>query len=39
MLFLKIIDDKEYEQEKNNKKYKSPIPTKLRWRNWAKFSK
>jgi type I restriction enzyme M protein len=34
MLFLKIFDDKEEEWELSSK-YKSPIPEKLRWRNWA----
>src|SRR5437667_3841558 len=35
MLFLKIYDDKEKEYELKDPKYKSPIPEKLRWRNWA----
>jgi|SRR5579872_477165 len=35
LLFLKIFDDKEKEWELNEPKYKSPIPEKLRWRNWA----
>src|SRR3989344_1211087 len=36
MLFLKVFDDKERgEQELYDPKYKSPIPEKLRWRNWA----
>lgn len=35
MLFLKIFDDKELEWELLNDEYKSPIPEKLRWRNWA----
>jgi type I restriction enzyme M protein len=35
MLFLKIFDDKEKEWELDDPKYKSPIPEKLRWRNWA----
>lgn len=35
MLFLKIIDDQEKQSELINPKYKSPIPEKLRWRNWA----
>lgn len=38
MLFLKIFDEKEEEAEVLNSKYKSPIPEKLRWRNWAKNS-
>src|SRR3990172_12385251 len=35
MLFLKIIDDAEKNQELIDPKYRSPIPEKLRWRNWA----
>lgn len=35
MLFLKIIDDAEKNQELINPKYQSPIPKKFRWRNWA----
>lgn len=35
MLFLKIFDDKEQEFELTEKRYRSPIPEKLRWRNWA----
>lgn len=35
MLFLKIYDDKEKEYELKEPHYKSPIPEKLRWRNWA----
>jgi len=35
MLFLKIYDDKEKEYELLDSGYKSPIPEKLRWRNWA----
>jgi len=38
MLFLKIFDEQESETELLNPKYKSPIPEKLRWRNWAKDS-
>lgn len=38
MLFLKIIDDKEDEYEVMKDNYISPIPEKLRWRNWAKDS-
>jgi type I restriction-modification system DNA methylase subunit len=36
MIFLKIFDDKEYELEMIGDNYKSPIPDRLRWRNWAK---
>lgn len=35
MLFLKIFDDKEQEWELAEKRYRSPIPENLRWRNWA----
>jgi type I restriction enzyme M protein len=35
MLFLKIFDDRELEWEMFNDDYRSPIPTHLRWRNWA----
>ena len=35
MLFLKIFDDQERERELINPKYKSPLPSELRWRNWA----
>lgn len=34
MFFLKIFDDKEYEYELAPG-YQSPIPERLRWRNWA----
>jgi len=35
MLFLKIFDDKESEWELMEDRYRSPIPERLRWRNWA----
>jgi type I restriction enzyme M protein len=35
MLFLKIIDDKDQELEIIRKGYKSVIPEKFQWRNWA----
>ncbi len=35
MIFLKIYDDKEYEYELINDNYNSPMPERLRWRNWA----
>lgn len=35
MLFLKIYDDREQEWELSEKRYKSPIPERFRWRNWA----
>ena len=34
MIFLKVFDDKEKEWELANN-YKSVIPQKFRWRNWA----
>ncbi len=37
MIFLKVFDDKEKEWELEEK-YKSAIPEKLRWRNWASDS-
>lgn len=36
MLFLKILDEKEQENELINKNYKSSVPEKFKWRNWAK---
>ena len=38
MLFLKFLDDRETELEIRDSKFKSPIPKKLRWRNWASNS-
>ena len=35
MLFLKIFDDRESEWELLQDNYKSPLPQKYRWRNWA----
>lgn len=35
MFFLKIIDDQEQEFEALDASYRSPIPKKFRWRNWA----
>lgn len=35
MLFMKIFSDKEDEWKKLIKGYESPIPQKLRWKNWA----
>ena len=35
MLFLKIFDDRESEWELLEDNYKSPLPEKYRWRNWA----
>jgi type I restriction enzyme M protein len=36
MLFLKVFDDYETEQELMADHYESPIPEKFRYRNWAK---
>ncbi|MCA3014813.1 MAG: SAM-dependent DNA methyltransferase [Myxococcaceae bacterium] len=36
MVFLKVFDDSEAERELLDDTYKSPIPTRLRWRTWAK---
>jgi len=36
MLFLKIFDTKEEDYEFVDEAYQSPLPEKLRWRNWAK---
>ncbi|MFZ6779993.1 N-6 DNA methylase [Undibacterium sp. Ji83W] len=35
MLFLKIFDDRESEWELLQDNYRSPLPEKYRWRNWA----
>ncbi|MDI9072281.1 type I restriction-modification system subunit M [Xanthomonas oryzae] len=35
MLFLKILDDREQEWELIHEDYRSPLPQRLRWRNWA----
>jgi type I restriction enzyme M protein len=35
MLFMKIFADKEEEWKLSRKGYKSPIPEKLKWQNWA----
>ena len=35
MFFLKILDDRETEEELLDDDFKSPLPEKLRWRNWA----
>lgn len=38
LFFLKILDDREDELELTEDDYQSPLPEKLRWRNWAKDS-
>src|SRR5207244_10438471 len=35
MFFLKIFDDRESEKELLEDDYRSPMPERLRWRNWA----
>src|SRR5208282_2917665 len=35
LLFLKIFDAQEEEMEATRDDYRSPLPQKLRWRNWA----
>ncbi|MFM8444030.1 MAG: type I restriction-modification system subunit M N-terminal domain-containing protein, partial [Methylococcus sp.] len=35
MFFLKIFDDREAELELLEDDYQSPLPERLRWRNWA----
>ena len=36
MFFLKIIDDQDQELEVLKEGYRSPIPARLQWRNWAR---
>ena len=36
LIFLKIFDDKEQEWELTVSDYKSPLPSRFRWCNWAK---
>ncbi len=35
MLFLKIIDDQDRKLESLRPRYRSPVPDKFKWRNWA----
>lgn len=37
MLFLKVFDQREEEWEDDNADYKSPLPERFRWRNWAAY--
>ena len=37
MLFLKVFDQREEEWEDDNTAYKSPLPERYRWRNWAAY--
>jgi type I restriction enzyme M protein len=37
MLFLKVFDQREEEWERDNPSYASPLPERLRWRNWAAY--
>jgi type I restriction enzyme M protein len=36
MIFLKVFDDHEEQRELMEGDYKSPIPSRFRWRSWAK---
>jgi len=36
LLFLKIYDDREQEWEITQSNYRSPLPSRFRWSNWAK---
>src|SRR3990167_8842379 len=35
IIFLKVFDTMEQEKEAEDENYKSPLPEKIRWRNWA----
>jgi type I restriction enzyme M protein len=35
MLFLRTVDEQETEREIVDERYRSPIPERLRWRNWT----
>ncbi len=37
LLFLKVFDQREEEWEDDSHTYKSPLPERLRWRNWAAY--
>lgn len=37
MLFLKVFDQREEEWEDDDPDYKSPLPERYRWRNWAAY--
>lgn len=37
MLFLKVLDQREEEWEDDAPKYRSPLPERFRWRNWAAY--
>jgi type I restriction enzyme M protein len=37
MLFLKVFDQREEEWEDDKTDYKSPLPERFRWRNWAAY--
>lgn len=38
MLFLKVFDQREEEWEEGRKAYESPLPERMRWRNWAAYT-
>ena len=35
MFFLKVIDDQDQQLEIMDDEYRSPLPKRLQWRNWA----
>jgi len=37
MLFLKVFDQREEEWEDDSAAYRSPLPERYRWRNWAAY--
>ncbi|MBV9108142.1 MAG: SAM-dependent DNA methyltransferase [Gemmatimonadetes bacterium] len=37
MLFLKVFDQREEEWEDDDPRYRSPLPERMRWRNWAAY--
>ncbi len=37
MLFLKVFDQREEEWEDDSAAYRSPLPERYRWRNWATY--
>ncbi|SFU57727.1 N-6 DNA methylase [Halomonas korlensis] len=37
MLFLKVLDQREDEWADDDPDYRSPLPDRLRWRNWAAY--
>lgn len=37
MLFLKVFDQREEDWEYDDPRYRSPLPERMRWRNWAAY--